>query len=168
MNSTLIINIFRFVSLLLLQVVLFDNIDLFGFVTPYPYILFILLYPLNSNRSGLILASFFLGLILDAFNNSGGVHAAACVSLAYFRESFLKFSFGISYEYHMMKITDKISTELLTYLSISILFHHLILYSLEIFNFQFTLEILLRTILSSVLTLIFIIILIFLTKPAKK
>jgi len=168
MNSTLIINIFRFVSLLLLQVVLFDNIDLFGFVTPYPYILFILLYPLNSNRAGLILASFFLGLILDGFNNSGGVQAAACVSLAYFREPFLKFSFGISYEYHMMKITDKISTELLTYLSISILFHHLIFYSLEIFNIQFAFEILLRTVLSSALTLIFIIILIFLTKPAKK
>ena len=168
MNSTLIINIFRFVSLLLLQVVLFDNIDLFGFVTPYPYILFILLYPLNSNRAGLILASFFLGLILDGFNNSGGVQAAACVSLAYFREPFLKFSFGISYEYHMMKITDKISTELLTYLGISILFHHLIFYSLEIFNLQFALEILLRTVLSSALTLIFIIILIFLTKTAKK
>lgn len=168
MNSTLIINIFRFVSLLLLQVVLFDNIDLFGFVTPYPYILFILLYPLNSNRAGLILASFFLGLILDSFNNSGGVQAAACVSLAYFREPFLKFSFGVSYEYHMMKITDKFSTELLTYLSISILFHHLIFYTLEIFNIQFAFEILLRTILSSALTLIFIIILIFLIKPAKK
>lgn len=168
MNSTLLINIFRFVSLLLLQVVLFDNIDLFGFVAAYPYVLFILLYPLNSNRAGLILASFFLGLILDAFNNSGGVHAAACVSLAFFRESFLKFSFGISYEYHMMKITDKISSELLTYLSISILFHQIILYTLEIFSIQFALEIILRTISSSILTLIFAIILIFLTKPAKK
>lgn len=168
MNNTLLINIFRFVSLLILQVVLFDNIELFGFVTPYPYIIFILLYPLNANRAGLIAASFFLGLILDAFSNSGGVHAAACVSLAYFREPFLKFSFGISYEYHMMKITDKISNELMTYLAISTLFHQLILYSLEIFSFQFILEILLRTISSSILTLVFIIILIFLIKPSKK
>lgn len=168
MNSTLLINIFRFVSLLLLQVVLFNNIELFGFITPYPYILFILLYPINSNRAGLIIASFFLGLILDAFNNSGGVHAAACVSLAYFREPFLKFSFGISYEYHMLKITDKISSELITYLSISIVFHQLILYTLEIFSFQFILEILTRTILSSILTLVFIIILIYLIKPSKK
>lgn len=168
MNNTLLINIFRFVSLLILQVVLFDNIELFGFVTPYPYIIFILLYPLNANRAGLIASSFFLGLILDAFSNSGGVHAAACVSLAYFREPFLKFSFGISYEYHMMKITDKISNELMTYLAISTLFHQLILYSLEIFSFQFILEILLRTISSSILTLVFIIILIFLIKPSKK
>jgi len=168
MNSTLLINIFRFVSLLFLQVVLFDNIDLFGIVTPYPYILFILLYPINSNRSGLIIASFCLGLCLDAFNNSGGVQAAACVSLAYFRESFLKFSFGISYEYHMLKITEKFSSELITYLAISILFHNLIFYSLEIFSFQFILEILLRTISSTLLTLIFIIIIIFLTKPSKK
>lgn len=168
MNSTLLINIFRFVSLLLLQVVLFNNIELFGFVTPYPYILFILLYPLNSNRAGLITASFFLGLILDAFNNSGGVHAAACVTLAYFREPLLRFSFGISYEYHMMKITDKITNELITYLALATLIHQFILYSLEIFNFNFILEILLRTVLSSILTLLFIIILIFLIKPSKK
>nr|WP_297306694.1 rod shape-determining protein MreD [uncultured Flavobacterium sp.] len=168
MNSDLLINIFRFVSLLLLQVVLFNNIELFGFVTPYPYILFILLYPLDWNRAGLITASFLLGLILDTFNNSGGVHAAACVTLAYFREPFLKFSFGISYEYHMMKITDKISNELITYLAISTIFHQIILYSLEIFSFNFILEILLRTLLSSILTLTFIIILIFLIKPTKK
>jgi len=168
MNSTLPINIFRFVSLLLLQVVLFDNIDLFNFVTPYPYILFILLYPLNSNRAGLILLSFFLGLTLDAFNNSGGVQAAACVMLAYFREPFLKFSFGVSYEYHMLRITEKFSSELITYLSISILLHHLILFSLEIFNFSFILEIILRTIFSSILTLLFVLILIFLFKPTKK
>jgi len=168
MNSNLLINIFRFVSLILLQVVLFNNIELFHFVTPYPYILFILIYPLNSNRAGLILASFFLGLILDAFDNTGGVQAAACVSLAYFREAFLKFSFGVSYEYHMMRITEKFSAELITYLSISIVFHQLILFSLEIFNFQFAFEILLRTVLSSLLTLVFIIILIFLFKPAKK
>ena len=168
MNSTLLINIFRFVILLLLQVVLFNNIELFSFVSPYPYVLFILIYPLNTNRAVLITVSFILGVILDAFNNSGGVHAAACVSLAYFREHFLKFSFGISYEYHMMRITEKISTELITYLSISIIFHHLILFALEIFNPLFTLEILLRTISSSILSLLFIIIIIFLIKPAKK
>lgn len=168
MNSTILINIFRFVVLLLLQVVLFNNIEIFNFVSPYPYILFILIYPLNTNRAGLITISFILGLILDAFNNSGGVHAAACVSLAYFRESFLKFSFGISYEYHMMRITEKISTELITYLSISIIFHHVILFILEIFNPLFALEILLRSVTSSILTLIFITIIIFLIKPAKK
>lgn len=168
MNSALLINLFRFVVFILLQVILFNNIELFGFVTPYPYILFILLYPLNSNRAGLIVASFILGIILDAFNNSGGVHAAACVVIAYYRESFLKFAFGISYEYHLMRITDKISSELITYVALAIVVHHSILYSLEIFNYHFILEILLRIITSSVFTLFLILLIIALIKPTKK
>lgn len=168
MNSTLIINIFRFVVLLLLQVMLFNNIDLFGFVTPYPYLLFILLYPLNTNRAGLIIISFTMGLLLDAFNNSGGVHAAACVSLAYFRESFLKFAFGVSYEYHMMRITDKISSELITYVALAVVVHHTILFTLEIFNYNFVLEILLRIVTSSIFTIGIILLIIALIKPSKR
>lgn len=168
MNSTLFLNVFRFVILILLQVILFNNMDLFGFVTPYPYILFILLYPLNSNRAGLVVASFILGLILDTFNNSGGVHAAACVTIAYYRESFLKFAFGVSYEYHLMRITDKISTELITYIALAVVVHHTVLFVLEIFNYHFALEILLRIITSSVFSLALIVLIIAMIKPAKR
>jgi rod shape-determining protein MreD len=56
-----------------------------GFIMPLPYLLFIILYPVNGNRSGLLITSFLLGLTMDVFSNSGGVHAAACVTLAYFR-----------------------------------------------------------------------------------
>jgi len=168
MNNTLVLNIFRFVILILLQVVLFNNIELFGFITPYPYILFILLYPLNTNKAGLITISFILGLILDIFNNSGGVHAAACVVLAYYRESFLKISFGVSYEYHMLRITNKFSSELITYVVISVLLHHIVLLLLEVFSFGFILETLLRIVTSSIFTIAIILIMISLIKPAKK
>jgi hypothetical protein len=47
-----------------------------GFIMPLPYLLFIILYPVNGNRSGLLITS-FLGLTMDVFSNSGGVHAAA-------------------------------------------------------------------------------------------
>lgn len=166
--NDVVVNILRFIILLLLQVLLFNNMDLFGFVTPFPYILFILIYPLNTNRAGLITISFFLGLILDMFNNSGGVHAAACVTLAFFRESFLKFAFGISYEYHMLRITEKIGSELITYLSLGILLHHSIVFVLEIFNFNFALEMLIRSVSSSIFTLIIIILILALFKPTKR
>jgi cell shape-determining protein MreD len=64
-----------------------------GFIMPLPYLLFIILYPVNGNRSGL-LTSFLLGLTMDVFSNSGG-YAAACVTLAYFRPYIFKFAFGI-------------------------------------------------------------------------
>ena len=77
MNSALLGNITRFILLLIAQILIFNRIDLFGFINPFPYVLFIILYPVNGNKSGLLAASFLLGLLMDMFWNSGGVHAAA-------------------------------------------------------------------------------------------
>ncbi len=168
MNSTLLLNIFRFILLLAAQVVIFNNIDLFGYINPYPYILFILLYPVNSNRAGLLVASFLLGLSVDFFANSGGVHAASCLLLAYFRPSFFKFAFGLSYEYQTIKINDRLSPERFTFIFISIITHHFILFLLELFKFIFILDALLRTIVTTLFTLIVSILIIYLFKPNKK
>lgn len=154
--------------LLLAQIALFNNINLFGYLNPYPYILFILLYPVNSNRSSLLLASFFLGLTLDFFANSGGVHATACLILAYVRPFFFKFSFGLSYEYQTIKINERLSPERFTFITIAIITHHLILFLLEFFKFIFIIEILKRTILTTLFTLLVTIIIIYLFKPNKK
>lgn len=168
MNNTTILNIVRFVVLVFFQVTVFNNIHLFGFVTPYPYILFILLYPINTNRHLFLIISFVLGLILDIFNNSGGVHTTACLTLAFVRENLLKMSFGYSYEFHMMRITDKFSSELVTYIITSVLIHHTILISLEVFNFNFILEILLRIATSSAFSIFLIFLIIGLIKSNKK
>lgn len=168
MNSTVIINIVRFILLLALQVVVCNNIDLFGFIDPYPYILFIVLYPVNGNKAGLLLSSFFLGLFMDMFLNSGGAHATACVTLAYLRPAFFKFSFGISYEYQTVKINDRLSPERFSFLLISVVTHHFILYLLEVFRFSLVLDILIRTLLSALFTLVTCIIIIYLIKPAKQ
>lgn len=168
MNSTLIINIIRFVILLAVQIVIFNRIELFGFINPYPYILFILLFPVNGNKATLLISSFFLGIIMDIFCNSGGVHAAASVCLAYLRPVFFKFSFGISYEYQTVKINERLTSERFSFILISVVIHHLILYLLEIFRFNFIWDILIRTLLSTVFTLILCIIIIYLIKPSKQ
>jgi len=168
MNSAILFNIVRFVLLIAAQVVIFNNIDLFGFVNPFPYILFILLYPVNSNRAGLLVASFFLGLTIDMFENSGGVHAAACLVLANLRPAFFNFAFGLIKKYQTIKINDKLSPERFTFIFISILTHHLVLFLLEFFKFSFILDALWRTLLSSIFTLIASIIIIYLFKPSKK
>lgn len=168
MSSTVIINIFRFILLLAMQVVIFNRMDLFGFVNPYPYILFILLYPVNGSKAGLLISSFFLGLIMDMFLNSGGSHAVACVCLAYFRPAIFKFSFGVSYEYQTIKINERLSPERFSFILISVVTHHLILYLLEIFRFSLILDILIRTVLSTVFTLILCITIIYLIKPGKQ
>ena len=168
MNSALIINIIRFILLLAAQIVIFNNINLFGYINPYPYILFILIYPVNSNKSGLLIASFCLGLAVDLFTNSGGIHATACLILAYVRPTLFKFAFGLSYEYQTVKINDKLSPERFTFILISILTHHLMLFLLEYFKFYFILSALLRTILCTIFTLIVSILIIYIFKPNKK
>jgi rod shape-determining protein MreD len=168
MNSTLLLNSIRFILLVIAQVVVFNRIDLFGFINPFPYILFILLYPVNANRAGLLVASFFLGLTIDYFENSGGVHAAASLILAYLRPSFFRFAFGLSYEYQTIKINERLSPERFSFIFISIITHHLILFLLEFFKFTFILDALWRTILSTLFTLIISIIIIYLFKPNKK
>lgn len=168
MNSTLLLNSLRFVLLVVAQVVVFNNIDLFGYVNPYPYVLFILLYPVNSNRAGLLVASFLLGLSIDYFANSGGVHATASLILAYLRPSFFKFSFGLSYEYQTIKINDRLSPERFSFIFLSITIHHLVLFLLEYFKFVFILDALWRALLSTIFTLILSIIIIYLFKPSKR
>lgn len=167
MNSTLLINIARFIILILAQVAFFDKINFLGYINPYPYILFIILYPVNANKNGLLLASFLLGLTMDMFNNSGGVHAASCITLAYLRPSFFKFSFGLSYEYQTVKINERLTPERFSFILISILTHHIVFFLLEIFRFSFFWNILFRTVLSTIFTLLLCILIIYMFKPAK-
>lgn len=168
MNSTLFVNIFRFILLLAVQIVVFNTMNLLGYISPFPYILFIILYPVNSNKSGLLLASFMLGLIMDMFSNSGGIHTAACIILAYYRPYLFKLSFGLSYEYQTVKLNDVITPERFSFILFSVVLHHFVLFLLEAFQFAFFWDILLRTILSTLFTIILCIIMIYLIKPNKR
>lgn len=168
MNSALLINIARFILLLAAQVIIFNNINFLGYINPFPYILFIILFPVNGNKYGLLLASFFLGILMDMFCNSGGVHAAACVLLASVRPSIFKFSFGLSYEYQTVKINDTLTPERFSFILISVIVHHIALFILEVFTFEFIWDIILRTLVSTVFTLIICILTIYLIKPSKR
>ncbi len=167
MNTTLL-NSIRFVVFFALQILLFNNINLFGYLNPFPYILFILLFPVNGNKLLLLVSSFLLGIILDSFENSGGIHALSSVTLAFIRPTLFKFSFGLSYEYQTIKITDKIRTELITLLFLSILIHHFILFFFEIFRIDLILVVLTKTLYSTLFTFVISLLIIFLIKPNKR
>lgn len=168
MNSTLFANIFRFLLLLTAQIIIFNNINFLGYISPFPYLLFIILYPVNGNKYGLLLASFLLGIILDIFSNSGGIHATSCVVLAYYRPYLFKFSFGLSYEYQTVKLNDVLTPERFSFILLSVLIHHLILFVLEAFQFSFFWDVLIRTILSTLFTILICVLIIYLIKPHKR
>lgn len=168
MSSTILNNIARFVFLLFFQVLVFNNINLFGYINPYPYVLFIILFPVNANKNVLLITSFALGLFLDYFLNSGGVHAIACLILAFIRPYFFKLSFGLSYEYQTVRLNDVVTPERFSFILFSVATHHFILFLVEIFSVDFIWEIGIRTVVSTLLTVIFCLLIIYLIKPNKQ
>jgi rod shape-determining protein MreD len=79
------INLLRFFLLLLAQLLIFSNVNFSSFINPYIFPLFILLLPFETPRWLLMLLGFFAGLALDVFLGSTGMHAAAGVLIGYLR-----------------------------------------------------------------------------------
>ncbi len=154
MNRDTALHIGRFIILILVQVLILNHIDFLGFLNPYIYIIFILLAPLNINKSLFLFVSFILGLIIDMFGDSGGIHAAACVIIAFFRPVALRTVFGLSYEFQTVKLSHVGSGERLAYVTLMVLTHHIVLFSLEFFNFSHILLIAKKTLFSSLFTIV--------------
>ncbi len=154
MNNSITINSIRFIVLILVQVLILNNINFMGYINPYIYILFIILYPIKNNRSLFIFLSFLLGLTVDMFSDSGGVHAAACVTIAFIRPAALKFTFGAMYDHQTVKFATAEFISNLTYVSILTIIHHFVLFSLEVFNTSEIILILQKTLFSSIFTII--------------
>lgn len=158
MNKFLVSNITRFIILVLIQVLILNNINFLGFINPYLYVLFILLLPLNLTHYKVIFFSFLMGLTIDLFEDSGGINAAASVLIGFLRPSFLRFSFGISYEHQTVKFHQTPFAQRFTYISLLVVIHHLVLFSLEIFNLSYIILILKKTLFSSIFTILLILI----------
>lgn len=156
LNNEIFLNTIRFILLVLTQVLLLNHIDFLGFINPYIYILFIIIFSFTGNKSLLIFLSFLLGLSIDFFEDSGGIHAAASVFIAFIRPVILKYSFGISYEYNTIKISNTDFIKQLIYVSSMVLFHHIILFSLEIFNVDHVILFIKSTLFSSIFSIIII------------
>ncbi|MGJ8550967.1 rod shape-determining protein MreD [Winogradskyella wichelsiae] len=168
MNNVTGTNIVRFILLLLIQVVICNHINFLGYINPYVYIIFIFLFPVREERLLFLFISFMLGLLVDLFSDSGGVHAAAAVSLAYARPLLLKSSFGMLYEHQSIKFNTTEIGSLLSYITIGTILHHLILFSLEVFNVSEILLILKKTLFASIFTIILSVLLIILFSRNRK
>lgn len=161
------LHILRFVILLLLQVLILNNIKLYGFVNPYIYPLFIILLPLNLNQIKALFLAFTMGLSLDFFENTGGIHAASCLVIAYIRPLVLRFSFGINYDYQTLKFYNEGFKQRFNYLAIMIFAHHLVMFSLEAFSFQHAMLVLKSTLYSGLFSLFLMLLIIQLIRKEK-
>jgi len=158
MNNLFIKNIVRFVLLILLQVLILNNVQLHQLINPFIYILFILLLPISTSRWLVLLTSFVLGLTVDIFSDTGGIHAAACVLIAYLRP-FVQNIISPHGGYDANDIPG-LGQMGLTWFSIYsvilVLVWNLSYFFLEVFSFDSIIRTLIKVLLSTLISLILI------------
>jgi rod shape-determining protein MreD len=79
-----------FIVFVLLQALVMNSIHLFKLMTPFIYIYVLLKLPADMTRSTVISLAFLLGLIMDMFSNTFGMHAAACSFAGFIRRPLLE------------------------------------------------------------------------------
>ena len=151
MTTEIFKNIFRFILLVFLQVLIIQNINLSSYIILLPYVLVILMLPFETPRLFVLFISFLLGVCIDYFYDSSGIHSAACTFIGFFRHYVLKyFSPRDGYEVGLKPtIRDMGINWFLNYIAILIFSHHFLLFYLEVFRFSEFFSTLLRIILSS-------------------
>ena len=159
MINTIIRNILRFIVLVLVQVLLIKNIEIGRFINPFLYVLFIIALPFETPKWLLLLSGFILGITIDMFYDTMGMHAAATVFIAYIRPVILNlFSPREGYEFGTQPTIQYLGVPwFISYSGILIILHHFVLFYLEVFRFSEFFSTLFRVIVSSVFTLLLII-----------
>lgn len=148
-------NILLFFFLFLLQVLILNNIRLFDYVNPYLYIVFIFVYPYDKSKFSLLSFSFLLGLFIDFFSNSGGIHASASLFIAFIRLYVFKIVFQkTEVDFDFFSLNEEPFGKFFNYTVTLTIIHHFILFSLINFSFHNFTNVITNTLFSSVFTLL--------------
>jgi len=154
---TVLQNIFRFLLLVLFQVLVLNNIQFLGYINPYLYLLFILALPVQMPRWFLLILAFILGLSIDIFSNTIGMHAFATVFVAFFRDRIIKLFTNIEEgnnptpSFYTFGVSAYVK-----YVVLMVLIHHTTLFLLEAFSIAHIWIMLAKILLSSLVTILLI------------
>ncbi|MDP3311738.1 rod shape-determining protein MreD [Lutibacter sp.] len=155
MNNLALNNFIRFFGLILLQVFVLNQVNLFGFVNPMVYILWVVLYPIKKEQGTFLLLSFLLGIFIDIFMNSGGINAAATLFIAFIRMPILKMILGKSdFDFVSFNLRAIAFNKAFFYISFLTFLHHFIIFGLEYFSFSEFTSIISKTLLTSIFTIL--------------
>ena len=143
-----------FVLLVLIQVLILNQVQFSGYVNPYIYVLFVLLLPLNSPRYVVLITAFLIGLTIDVFSNSLGIHSFSTVFIAYLRPAVVRLISNREEDrndYPGLKQNNL--RWFIYYTSVLVIMHHFVLFYLEIFTFYNFFGTLFRVFLSSLFSI---------------
>ena len=126
----------QFILLILLQAFLLNNVNLFGFLNPNIYLLFLITYRFDNNPTLLILIGFVMGFLLDLLSQGAGGHLIASLTIAFLRPYIIQFSFGVNSDISMGMVRGTSLSNRLLYLTLMVFIHHLILFIVVYFNLK--------------------------------
>lgn len=167
------VNIIRFILLVVTQVFIFNffgiNWNAIPFVEIYIYPLFILLLPLRTPQNALILMSFFIGLVIDVFNNSPGVNAGAATLIGFLRPYVIYYlqprgGYKVNISPTIVSITFRWFA---SYAAIMMFIYCFTISLLDIFQFKLFHYILLRTFLSGLVSYLIVMVTMIVFNPAE-
>ena len=151
-----IIYLIHLLILSLLQIVIVDNIHLGSYFYLNIYILAIFLLPYKLKGVPLLLFGFLLGLLMDFADNTVGIHAAASTFVAYIRPRLLQLTSTreeLEDAHGVQGLTD--FRWFLKYSFMSTLLFNVVLIFAEAFTFRDILITMIRIILSTFISMLF-------------
>ena len=149
-----------FTLLVFLQVFILNNIQFSGYINPYIYILFIIALPFETPNWALLILAFILGLTIDLFSSTVGMHCSATVFMAFIRPYVLKvISPRDGYESETLpQLKYYGASWFIRYSAILIFAHHFVLFYVEVFRLSNFFTTFARVVLSSIFTIIVVLI----------
>jgi len=148
----------RYVLVMLLQVFLFNQLQLWGVCHPYVYVLCLLMMPITLPHSADMLIGAAVGLVMDIFCNSLGVHTAACILIMFIRPYLLGLIVNDKDRLNEQISLRAVGMEAFAkYIVILVLVHHFAVFMLAAWSWAHIGFVLLETLVSAVFTIVLVI-----------
>lgn len=129
-------HIIRGIIVLLIQILILNQLQFFGICHPYIFILFLMMMPITISRPGEMILAAAVGLLMDLFSNSLGVHMAACVLLSYLRRPMIS---NLVMDDKRLKgeiNSQTIGKNYLKYAAILVIIYHVVVVMLSAWSFD--------------------------------
>ena len=144
------------IGLVLAQVVLFNHLQLAYVINVFPYIFVVLAFPNRMSLIARTIVGFLLGFAIDLLCGISGIHAVATTLMAYLQPVILQLIALPEHTDRGMPSLNVMHGKFVTYAAIIIVLHNLLLFGLETFDITLWYWVLLKTLVSSVITLLIV------------
>ena len=156
MNRELLKNILFYTIILALQLLIFNQFKLFGFITTFIYLIIFVHYKTTYDKTVLLILGFLIGLIIDLSMQTYGCHTFSTITICYLRGRIEKNSFGVNANLPSAMIKDTPLFSRISFFLSLIAIHSIIYYSLIFFNINLLSTIFLYAFINSIATFIII------------